>query len=44
MHPVIVSVTERIKQRSRQTRAAYLQRIADDLANGPVRGRFYCCF
>ncbi|MBQ0779295.1 MAG: phosphogluconate dehydratase [Thalassolituus oleivorans] len=42
MHPVIVSVTERIKQRSRQTRAAYLQRIADDLANGPVRGQLSC--
>ena len=27
LHPVVAEVTERLRERSRETRAAYLQRI-----------------
>ncbi len=35
LHPVVAEVTERLRERSRDTRAAYLRRI--DAATGPAR-------
>ena len=40
--PVVAAVTERIIERSRPTRAAYLQRIREAAERGPARGRLAC--
>jgi phosphogluconate dehydratase len=42
LHPVIAKVTERIAERSRQTRAAYLERLDAARRNGPLRGTLSC--
>ena len=42
VHPVIAAVTERIRQRSADTRATYLSRIEQARANGPVRKGLGC--
>ncbi|MGB4947320.1 MAG: phosphogluconate dehydratase [Candidatus Competibacter denitrificans] len=42
VHPTITAVTERIRQRSAATRAAYLTRIEQARANGPVRKSLSC--
>jgi phosphogluconate dehydratase len=41
-HPVITDVTERLKQRSATTRAAYLDRIRTAGTEGPARGGLGC--
>ncbi len=41
-HPVIRAVTERIRQRSRAERDAYLQLCADMRGRGPQRGHLSC--
>ena len=38
-HPRLAEITERIRERSDGSRRAYLQRIDDMRANGPMRGR-----
>ena len=38
----IAQITERIRHRSKQTRAKYLARISDAAASGPVRGHLSC--
>lgn len=40
--PVVAAVTERIIERSRSTRSAYLQRIHEAAERGPARGRLAC--
>ncbi|MEO3860401.1 phosphogluconate dehydratase [Acrocarpospora sp. B8E8] len=46
MHPIVHEVTERIRSRSRASRAAYLARVdqaaAELRAEGPARGRLAC--
>ena len=42
LHPVVAEVTERLRQRSRDTRAAYLQRIDSVDRGGPHRARLSC--
>ncbi len=42
VHPTIAAVTDRIRQRSAATRAAYLARIEQARANGPVRKSLSC--
>ncbi|KAA2254973.1 phosphogluconate dehydratase [Solihabitans fulvus] len=42
MNPVVAEVTERIANRSAQTRAAYLARVAAAAAQGPVRAGLAC--
>ena len=42
LHPVVARVTERIRQRSAQTRADYLERIDAAREHGPARGRLSC--
>ncbi|MBL8251203.1 MAG: phosphogluconate dehydratase [Candidatus Competibacter sp.] len=42
VHPIIAAVTDRIRQRSATTRAAYLARIEQARANGPVRKSLSC--
>ncbi len=42
MHPVIDTVTARIRERSRSSRAAYLQRIAEAGSHGPQRESLGC--
>ena len=42
VHPVLTEVTERIIERSREERAAYLARIRDAAERGPARGRLAC--
>jgi len=42
LHPVIAETTERIIERSRETRAAYLARIDAARADGPRRGFAAC--
>jgi phosphogluconate dehydratase len=43
LHPVLAAVTERIVERSRESRAAYLARIEDATAHGKVaRARLGC--
>jgi phosphogluconate dehydratase len=42
LHPQIRAVTERIRARSRDTRAAYLAGIAEAAARGPARNRLDC--
>ncbi|QCF27838.1 phosphogluconate dehydratase [Hydrocarboniclastica marina] len=42
MHPTIEKVTQRIIERSRPTREAYLARMADLREQGPLRGTLSC--
>ena len=42
LHPSVARVTARIIERSKQSRAAYLKRIADAAADGPARSRLSC--
>uniref|UniRef100_UPI00384EB7E3 phosphogluconate dehydratase n=1 Tax=Nocardioides donggukensis TaxID=2774019 RepID=UPI00384EB7E3 len=42
MHPVVTEVTDRIAERSRPARAAYLARIREAGDRGPARGRLAC--
>jgi len=42
MHPVTAEVTERIVERSRETRADYLERMEEARAAGPGRGKLSC--
>nr|WP_205860928.1 phosphogluconate dehydratase [Planosporangium flavigriseum] len=42
VHPVVQEVTDRIRQRSAVTRAAYLDRIAAAAEQGPARSRLAC--
>ena len=42
LHSTIASVTERIRERSRDSRAAYLAGIAEMAARGRPRGRLDC--
>ena len=42
LHPVVETVTERIRQRSAASRAAYLSRIDAAREAGPARGRLSC--
>jgi phosphogluconate dehydratase len=42
MHKTITDVTERIVERSHDTRQAYLQQINDALLQGPRRGQLAC--
>jgi phosphogluconate dehydratase len=42
MHPAIQAVTQRIVERSRDTRAEYLERMAALKARGPGRGTLSC--
>jgi phosphogluconate dehydratase len=42
LHPVVKDVTERIKQRSRDTRADYLARMAEARAQKPQRTQLSC--
>jgi len=42
LHPVVAEVTERLRERSRETRAAYLQRIDAVDRSGPRRGHLSC--
>lgn len=41
-HPKIVEITNRIIERSRDTRAAYLEKIANAKTDGPARQRLSC--
>jgi phosphogluconate dehydratase len=42
LHPVVAEVTERLRERSRETRAAYLQRIDAIDRHGPQREHLSC--
>ncbi|WP_158880976.1 phosphogluconate dehydratase [Rhodanobacter sp. L36] len=42
LHPVIAEVTERLRERSRETRSAYLRRIDAIDRNGPQREHLSC--
>ncbi|MFC3653103.1 phosphogluconate dehydratase [Dyella humi] len=42
LHPVVAEVTERLRERSRDTRAAYLERINNAIIDGPHRARLSC--
>jgi len=42
LHPVVAEVTERLRERSRETRAAYLARIDAVDRSGPRRGHLSC--
>jgi phosphogluconate dehydratase len=42
MHSIVQSVTERIKDRSKESRAAYLERMAKARRDGPRRARLAC--
>lgn len=42
MHPVTADVTERIRARSRETRADYLERVETARQAGPGRGKLSC--
>ena len=42
LHPAVTAVTDRIRARSATTRAAYLARIEQARANGPVRKGLSC--
>ncbi len=42
MNPVIEQVTQRIIERSKDGRAAYLARIATAANDGPARGTLSC--
>ena len=42
LHPMLARVTDRIRERSLTSRAAYLDRIAKDQAQGPARAHLSC--
>ena len=42
LHPVVAEVTERLRERSRDSRAAYLERINSAIIDGPHRARLSC--
>jgi phosphogluconate dehydratase len=42
IHPRVLCVTERIRDRSRAERSAYLGRMTDEAAEGPTRARLSC--
>ncbi len=42
VHPVLAEVTERISERSRTERSAYLARVRSAAQRGPARGRLAC--
>jgi phosphogluconate dehydratase len=42
LHPAIVRVTDRIRERSHAPRAQYLARVAAAVANGPARSHLTC--
>jgi phosphogluconate dehydratase len=42
IHPVLNTVTDRIIERSKASRAAYLEQIHDAADRGPARGRLAC--
>lgn len=42
MHPVILEVTQRIEERSRKSRAIYLERLEKARRKGPHRGALAC--
>ncbi|MBA0125898.1 phosphogluconate dehydratase [Haloechinothrix sp. YIM 98757] len=42
LHPVVHAVTERIRERSDQSRAAYLARVRQAARQGPARGELAC--
>lgn len=42
LHPVVAEVTERIREKSRETRADYLRRMAAARDLGPARGHLSC--
>ncbi|WP_369814232.1 phosphogluconate dehydratase [Marmoricola sp. Leaf446] len=42
MHPVLAAVTERITERSRADRAAYLRRLEQSATRGPMRTKLAC--
>jgi phosphogluconate dehydratase len=42
LHPVVAQVTERLRERSRDSRAAYLERINSAIIDGPHRARLSC--
>ncbi|MDQ4085677.1 MAG: phosphogluconate dehydratase [Actinomycetota bacterium] len=42
VHPTVLEVTERIAERSRTQRSAYLERIRAAADRGPARGRLAC--
>ena len=42
LHPVIADVTHRIAERSAATRQAYLARVENAAAEGPVRAGLGC--
>ena len=42
LHPVVAEVTERLRERSRDSRAAYLERINNAVIDGPHRARLSC--
>ena len=42
LHPTLVRVTDRIRARSEATRGLYLDRMAQAVANGPVRAHLSC--
>ena len=42
LHPVVAEVTARVIERSRATRAAYLERMAAAAGQGPSRGKLSC--
>jgi len=42
LHPVVAQVTERLRERSRDSRAAYLERIDSAVIDGPHRARLSC--
>ncbi|MEO6925504.1 MAG: phosphogluconate dehydratase, partial [Rhodanobacter sp.] len=42
LHPVVAEVTERLRERSRDTRAAYITRIDAVDRSGPQRGHLSC--
>jgi phosphogluconate dehydratase len=42
LHPVVAQVTERLRERSRDSRSAYLERINNAVIDGPHRARLSC--
>jgi phosphogluconate dehydratase len=42
MNPRVLAVTERIRDRSRHERTAYLGRIAGEISQGPIRAQLSC--
>ncbi|WP_333678789.1 phosphogluconate dehydratase [Dyella sp.] len=42
LHPVVAQVTERLRERSHASRAAYLERINKAVIDGPHRARLSC--